>query len=54
VILNGSGEFTVGDQQPRGVRLCLGTPRTRAGLEQALTRIAATLAERSAAARAVV
>ncbi|MBI4264212.1 MAG: winged helix-turn-helix transcriptional regulator [Acidobacteria bacterium] len=35
-------------------RLCLGTPRTRAGLEEALTRVAAELADRTSAARAVV
>jgi len=54
VILNGSSEFAVGDQQPRGVRLCLGTPRTRAGLEQALTRVCAALREPGLATRAVV
>ena len=54
VILNASTEFAAGDQQPRGVRLCLGTPRTRPGLEQALTRIVHALAERPVAARAVV
>jgi DNA-binding transcriptional MocR family regulator len=54
VVLNSSSEFAVGDQQPRAVRLCLGTPRTRAGLEQALTRVAECLLERAPAARAVV
>jgi DNA-binding transcriptional MocR family regulator len=54
VIVNGSSEFTVGDHQPRGVRLCLGTPRTRAGLEHALTRVCAALREPGLAARAVV
>jgi DNA-binding transcriptional MocR family regulator len=54
VILNASSEFAVGDQQPRAVRLCLGTPRTRAGLEQALTRVVDTLADRAPAARVVV
>jgi hypothetical protein len=54
VIVNGSSEFTVGDQHPRGVRLCLGTPRTRAGLEQALTRVCEALREPGLAARAVV
>jgi hypothetical protein len=34
--------------------LCLGTPRTRAGLEQALTRVVGVLADRSPAARVVV
>jgi DNA-binding transcriptional MocR family regulator len=54
VILNGSAEFAAGDQQPRGVRVCLGTPRTRAGLERALGRVVEALAEKSVAARAVV
>jgi DNA-binding transcriptional MocR family regulator len=54
VILNSSSEFAVGDQQPRAVRLCIGTPRTRAGLEQGLTRVAECLADRAPSARAVV
>ena len=55
VLVNASTAFAVGDQvPPRAVRLCIGTPRTRAGLEQALTRIVETLSERSLAARAVV
>ena len=54
VWLNASSEFAVGDQRPRGVRLCLGTPRTRPGLEQALQRVVAALAERPLTARAVV
>ena len=54
VIVNASSEFAVGDHQPRAVRLCLGTPRTRAGLEQALTRVAECLADRAPSARAVV
>jgi DNA-binding transcriptional MocR family regulator len=54
VMLNSSAEFAVGDHQPRGVRLCLGTPRTRAGLEQALSRVVSALTDRPAAARAVV
>jgi DNA-binding transcriptional MocR family regulator len=54
VILNGSREFAAGDQEPRGVRICLGTPRTRGGLEQALTRIADALSDRVPVARAVV
>jgi DNA-binding transcriptional MocR family regulator len=54
VYVNPSGEFAVGEQHPRAVRVCLGTPRTRAGLEEALTRIAGTLADRSLPARAVV
>jgi DNA-binding transcriptional MocR family regulator len=54
VVVNASSEFAVGDNQPRAVRLCLGTPRTRAGLEQALARVAECLADRTPAARAVV
>jgi DNA-binding transcriptional MocR family regulator len=55
VLVNASTAFSIGDQPPsRAVRLCVGTPRTRAGLEQALTRIVDTLAERAPAARAVV
>jgi DNA-binding transcriptional MocR family regulator len=54
VVLNASSEFAVGDQHPKAVRLCLGTPRTRAGLEQALTRVAECLSDRAPAARAVV
>lgn len=54
VVLNASSEFAVGDQHPKAVRLCLGTPRTRAGLEQALTRVAECLNDRAPAARAVV
>jgi DNA-binding transcriptional MocR family regulator len=54
VVLNASSQFAVGDQHPKAVRLCLGTPRTRAGLEQALTRVAECLPDRAPAARAVV
>jgi DNA-binding transcriptional MocR family regulator len=64
VIVNAATAFAIsvtndgakkGDQPaPRAIRLCVGTPRTRAGLEQALMRVAETLAERSPAARAVV
>lgn len=54
VVLNSSSEFAVGDQHPKAVRLCLGTPRTRAGLEQALSRVAECLNDRAPAARAVV
>ena len=54
VVLNASSEFAVGDQHPKAVRLCLGTPRTRAGLEQALARVAECLSDRAPAARAVV
>jgi DNA-binding transcriptional MocR family regulator len=54
VIIGAAGEFTVGDLQPRAVRICLGTPRTRAGLESALERVANVLSERVPAARVVV
>jgi DNA-binding transcriptional MocR family regulator len=54
VVVNGAGSFAAGDQPPRAVRLCIGTPRTRGGLEQALGRVAAALADRIPAARAVV
>jgi DNA-binding transcriptional MocR family regulator len=55
ILVNGSAAFSVTDQpSPRAIRLCLGTPRTRAGLEQALTRLVAALSERAPAARAVV
>jgi DNA-binding transcriptional MocR family regulator len=54
VIVNASTQFAVGDQPPRAVRLCLGTPRTRAGLEQALTLVREALASQPLAARAVV
>jgi DNA-binding transcriptional MocR family regulator len=54
VLVNASTAFSVGnDAPPRAIRVCLGTPRTRAGLEQALSRIAETLTGR-AATRAVV
>ena len=54
VILNASSQFATSDTHPRGVRIALGTPRTRAGLEDALTRIATALADRAPAARVVV
>src|SRR5205814_5615402 len=55
VLVNASTAFSVGHEAaPRAIRLCLGTPRTRAGLEQALTRIASALQERAPATRAVV
>ena len=53
VILNASTQFASTDQPPRAVRLCLGTPRTRAGLERALIVVRDTLAGQSLA-RAVV
>lgn len=53
VILNPSANFATTDPPPRAVRLCLGTPRTRAGLEQALSIVKATLSAQPLAARAV-
>ena len=55
VLVNASTAFAVENQSnSRAVRLCLGTPRTRAGLEQALSRIVAALSDTAPAARAVV
>jgi DNA-binding transcriptional MocR family regulator len=55
VLVNASTAFCVADQPtPRAIRLCVGTPRTRAGLEQALTRVGDALAARAPATRAVV
>jgi len=54
VILNGARSFAVTDNPARAVRVCIGTPRTRAGLEQALARVVAALADRVPDARAVV
>ena len=54
VVLNSSSEFAVGSEQPRAVRLCLGTPRTRGSLEQALGRVNECLEDRAPTARAVV
>jgi len=54
VALNSSSEFALGSEQPRAVRLCLGTPRTRGSLEQALARVNECLEDRAPTARAVV
>ena len=56
VLVNASTAFSVAADQPspRAIRLCVGTPRTRAGLEQALTRVVTALSERAPATRAVV
>lgn len=54
VLINGSREFAVADPHPGAVRLCLGTPRTRAGLEQALLKVTELFHERAPAARIVV
>ena len=53
VILNASTQFAVDDQPARAVRVCLGPPRTRGGLEQALTLVRQTLASHPMSARAV-
>ena len=53
VILNASSEFAVGEIRRAPYGCVLGTPRTRAGLEQALTRVAECLHDRAPAARAV-
>ena len=54
VVVNPAHQFAVGDVQPRAVRLCIGTPRTRAGLEQAINRVLDSLRDRAPAARVVV
>ena len=54
VVLNASSEFAVGTEEPKAVRLCVGTPRTRASLEQALARVSECLQDRAPTARAVV
>ena len=54
VALNASSEFAVGTEEPKAVRLCVGTPRTRASLEQALARVSECLQDRAPTARAVV
>ena len=54
VVINAAHEFAVADVQPRAIRLCVGTPRTRAGLEQALNRVVDALRDRVPAARVVV
>jgi DNA-binding transcriptional MocR family regulator len=54
VVVNPAHQFATGDVQPRAVRLCIGTPRTRAGLEQGLNRVLDALRDRAPAARVVV
>lgn len=53
VIVNASSQFAASDTPPRAVRVCLGPPRTRGGLEQALTLVRQTLADAPISARAV-
>jgi DNA-binding transcriptional MocR family regulator len=54
VIVNASTQFASGELQARAVRLCLGTPRTRAGLEHALILVRDTLAGHALHDRAAV
>jgi DNA-binding transcriptional MocR family regulator len=53
VIINASTQFSVTDQPARAVRVCLGPPRTRPGMEQAFTIIKQSLTGQPATARAV-
>ena len=55
VIVNPSTQFSTHqvEQQPRAVRICLGPPRTRPGLEQALGIVRQALASQPMSARAV-
>ena len=54
VVVNAAHEFAVSENQPRAVRLCIGTPRTRAGLEQAVNRVVDAVRDRAPATRVVV
>jgi DNA-binding transcriptional MocR family regulator len=54
VVVNASREFTAGDRPPAAVRLCIGTPRTRAALELALLRVSNAVKDRAPVARVVV
>jgi len=54
VVVNAAQEFAAADAVPRAVRLCVGTPRTRAGLEQAVNRVLDALRDRAPATRIVV
>jgi DNA-binding transcriptional MocR family regulator len=53
VVVNPSTQFATRDDPPRAVRVCLGPPRTRAGLEQALTTLRQALSSPPLSARAV-
>jgi DNA-binding transcriptional MocR family regulator len=53
VILNASSQFATEEMPPRAVRVCLGPPRTRFGLEQALSIVRQTLTGYPMSARAV-
>jgi DNA-binding transcriptional MocR family regulator len=53
VIVNAASQFATTDDPPRAVRVCLGPPRTRGGLEQALGLVLQVLAGYPISARAV-
>src|SRR5688500_14825387 len=53
VVLNAATQFATSDIAPRAVRVCLGPPRTRGGLEQALSLVRQTLVGYPMSARAV-
>ena len=53
MILNASTQFAAGEQTARAVRVCLGPPRTRPGMEQAFTIIRQSLTSQPVAVRAV-
>jgi DNA-binding transcriptional MocR family regulator len=53
VVLNAATQFSTVEQPARAVRVCLGPPRTRGGLEQALAIVRQTLASYPMSARAV-
>ena len=51
--INPSTQFSVADPPARAVRICLGPPRTRPGMEQAFTIVRDSLAGQPVAAQAV-
>ena len=53
VVINPSTQFSVAEPPARAVRICLGPPRTRPGMEQAFTIIRDSLAGQPVTARAV-
>lgn len=53
VVINPSTQFSVADPPARAVRICLGPPRTRPGMEQAFTIVRDSLAGQPVTARAV-
>ena len=54
VVVNAAHEFSASEVHPRAVRICVGTPRTRGGLEQAIGRVVDALRDRAPATRVVV